>query len=199
MNVHRTFLIAAAVFVFAFVPSAQATPANAVPNPGFEELGCRSGSSVLPDICAWHAGYASIIGRDPLKPHSGNASLALVGFWGAAEAMSDPAFCMPIGPGKHAASYWYRTGDASFVGFSVSFWTERKCTGSGSSSELGEYPLTLDNQWHALAGEVVAPPGTASVSFGLEIWTACDACSVVSAEFDDLVLDMEPLPAPPAD
>jgi hypothetical protein len=197
MNAHRTFLIAAAVLVFAFVPSAQATMANAVPNPGFEEFVC--GSSTVPDICAWDPGYASIIRRDPLKPHSGNASLALVGLWGAAEATSDPAFCMPIGPGKHAASYWYRTGDASFVGFSVSFWTEPKCTGSGSSSELGEYPLTLDNQWHAVAGEVVAPPGTASVSFGLAIWAACDACSVVSADFDDLMLEVEPLPSPTAD
>jgi hypothetical protein len=193
MNVHRTFLITAAVLVFAFVPSAQARPANAVPNPGFEEFVC--GSSTVPDICAWDPGYGSIIRRDPVKPHSGNASLALVGFWGAAEAMSDPASCMPIGPGKHAASYWYRTGDASFVGFSVRFWTERKCTGSRSSSELGQYTLTLSNQWHAVAGEVVAPPGTASVSFGLEIWTACDACSVVSADFDDLMLEAEPLPA----
>jgi len=197
MNVHRTFLIAAAVLVVAFVPSAQATMANAVPNPGFEEFVC--GSSTLPDICAWHAGYASIIGRDPLKPHSGNASLALVGFWGTAEAMSDFADCMPIGPGRHAASFWYRTGDAGFVGFSVRFWTKPKCTGSRSSSELGEFPPTPDNQWHAVAGEVVAPPGTASVSFGLEIWTACDACFVVSAEFDDLMLEAEPLPAPPAD
>ena len=44
------FFAVSAVLVFAFVPSAQATPANAVPNPGFEEFVC--GSSTLPDICA---------------------------------------------------------------------------------------------------------------------------------------------------
>jgi hypothetical protein len=198
MNVHRTFLIAAAVLVLAFVPSAQATPANAVPNPGFEEFVC--GSSTVPDICAWDPGKGSIIGRDLLKPHSGSASLALVGFSGAAEAMTDPASCMPIGPGRRAASYWYRTGDASFVGFRVSFWPSSKCSGSGSSSEqLIEYPPILDNQWHQVSGEVVAPASTVSVSFGLEIRTACDACFVVSAEFDNLVLDREPLPAPPTD
>jgi hypothetical protein len=205
MNVHRTFLSAAAVLVFGFVPSAQATPANAVPNPGFEEFVC--GSSTVPDICAWDPGYGSIIGRDLTKPHSGSASLALVGFSGAAEAMSDPAFCMPIGPGRRAASFWYRTpntgsldGNVALLGFSVSFWPSPKCSGSGSSSEqLIEYPPILDNQWHQVSGDVVAPPGTASVSFGLAIWAACDLCFVVSAEFDDLVLDMEPLPAPPAD
>jgi hypothetical protein len=198
MNVHRTFLIAAAVLMLAFVPSAQATPANAVPNPGFEEFVC--GSSTLPDICAWDPGKGSIIGRDLLKPHSGSASMALVGFSGAAEAMTEPDFCMPIGPGRHAASYWYRTGDASLVGFSVRFWTSPKCSGSGSSSEqLIEYPPILDNQWHQVSGDVVAPASTASVSFGLAIRTACDACFVVSAEFDDLVLDVEPLPAPPTD
>jgi hypothetical protein len=215
MNVHRTFLMAAAVLVFALVPSAQATMANAVPNPGFEELGCGSGSSVLPDICAWHAGYGSIIGRDPMKPHSGSASLALVGFSGAAEAMSDPAYCMPIGPGRRAASFWYRTpytgspdgmntgipeGNVAFLGFSVRFWPSPKCSGSGSSSEqLIEYPPILDNQWHQVSGDVVAPAGTASVSFGLAIRAACDLCFAVSAEFDDLVLDREPLPVPTAE
>jgi hypothetical protein len=204
MNVHRTFLMAAAVLVFAFVPSAQATPANAVPNPGFEEFGC--GSSTLTDICAWDPGYDSIIGRDLTKPHSGSASLALVGFSGAAEAMSDPAFCMPIGPGRHAASFWYRTpnatspvGNVAILGFSASFWTSPKCSGSGSSSDLVEYPPILDNQWHQVTGDVVAPAGTAYVSFGLTIRAPCGLCFVVSAEFDDLVLDVEPLPAPTAD
>jgi hypothetical protein len=212
MNVHRTFLMAAAVLVFAFVPSAQATPANAVPNPGFEEFGC--GSSVLPDICAWDPGYGSIIGRDLLKPHSGSASLALVGL-GAAEAMSDPAYCMPIGPGRRAASFWYRTpstgspdgmntgtpdGNVAFLGFSVRFWPSPKCSGSGSSSEqLIEYPPILDSQWHQVSGDVDAPAGTASVSFGLAIRAACGLCFVVSAEFDDLVLDREPLPVPTAE
>jgi hypothetical protein len=206
MNVHRTFLIAAAVLVFAFVPSAQATPTNAVPNPGFEEFDC--GSSTLPDICAWDPGKGSIIGRDLLKPHSGTASLVLVGFSGAAAAMSEPDFCMPIGPGRHAASFWYRTpntgspdANVAFLGFSVSFWPSPKCSGSGSSSEqLIEYPPILDNQWHQVTGDVVAPAGTASVSFGLAIRAAAGtSVSSVSAEFDDLVLDVEPLPAPPTD
>jgi hypothetical protein len=196
MNVVRTFLIVAAAFALALVPSAQATMANAVPNPGFEEIDC--GTSALSEICAWDAGYGSIIGRETLKPHSGNASLTLTGR-GSAEAMSDLADCMPIGPGRHAASFWYRTRNAGFVGFSIRFWTKPKCTGSTtSSSELGEHPLTLDNQWHVVAGDVVAPLGTVSVSFGLAIWTACDACSMVSADFDDLVLEVEPLPAPTA-
>ena len=205
MNVHRTLLSAAAVLVFAFVPSAQATPANAVPNPGFEEFVC--GSSTVPDICAWDPDYGSIIGRDLLKPHSGSASLALVGFSGAAAAMSEPDFCIPIGPGRHAASFWYRTpntgspdGNVAFLGFSVNFWASPKCSGSGSSSALSEYQPILDNQWHQVNGDVVAPAGTASVSFGLAIRAAAaTSVSAVSAEFDDLVLDVEPLPAPPTD
>ena len=205
MNVHRTFLIAAAVLVLAFVPSAQATPANAVPNPGFEEFVC--GSSTLPDICAWDPGKGSIIGRDLLKPHSGSASLALVGFSGTAEAMSDPAYCTPIGPGRHAASFWYRTPNTgspdwnvAFLGFSVRFWTSSKCSGSSSSSALSEYKPMPDNQWHQVSGDVVAPAGTASVSFRLAIRAAAGtAVSSISAEFDDLMLEVEPLPAPPTD
>jgi hypothetical protein len=202
MNVVRTLLIAAAALLFALVPSAQATMANAVPNPGFEELGC--GSSVSLEICAWDAGKGSSIARDQLKPHSGNASLALVGFSGSAEAMSDPADCVSIGPGRHAASFWYRTADAGFVGFSARFWTGGKCTGLGSSSELTTYPSTPDDQWRQVTGDMVAPPGTASVSYGLaisgaSISGACDACSAVSADFDDLMVEAEPLPAPPAD
>jgi hypothetical protein len=87
----------------------------------------------------------------------------------------------------------------AFLGFSVRFWTSPKCSGSGSSSDLIEYPPILDNQWHQVSGDVVAPAGTASVSFGLAIRAACNVCFVVSAEFDDLVLDREPLPALTAD
>lgn len=200
MNMQRASLIAA-VLLFAFAPSAQATIANAVPNPGFEEFACGGGA--LADICAWDPGDGSIIGRDPLKPHSGSASLALVSLSGAAEAMSDRAFCMPIGPGRHAASFWYRTpntgspeANVAFLGFSVSLWPSPKCLGSGISSELSEYSPILDNQWHQVTGDVVAPAGTASVSFGLAIWAACELCFFVSAEFDDLMLEGEPLPPP---
>src|SRR5262245_49489020 len=198
MNVVRTLLVTGAVFVFALVPSAQATMVNLVPNPGFEEFGC--GNAALTSICAWSPGSSSIIGPGTLKPHSGSAYLGLTGFNGMAEATSDLAYCMPIGPGRHAASFWYRTpstGSAdtnvAFVGLSVNFWTSPKCTGPAGSSELGEPPV-LDSKWHEAAGDVVAPPGTASVSFGLAAWTACDACSVVSAEFDDLVVEAQPLP-----
>jgi hypothetical protein len=193
----RIFLLATTGLALVLASSAQATMLNAVPNPGFEETGCTYGASALPDICAWHPGYGSMISRDTLKPHSGSASMALVGFSGTAEAMSDPAFCTPIGPGRHAASFWYRTPDTgsldanvAFVGFSVNWWATPKCAGSAGSSELSEHPAILDNQWHEVAGEVIAPAGTASVSFGFAIWSGYDFCSFVEAEFDDVTVEV---------
>jgi hypothetical protein len=202
MNFRKILLLATTGLALILAPSAQATMLNAVPNPGFEETGCTYGAIALPDICAWNPGYGSMISRDTRKPHSGSASMALVGFSGKAEALSDPAFCTPIGPGRHAASYWYRTPDAgspdtnvafALVGLNVSWWKGLKCTGSGSSSELSAYAAILDNQWHEVAGDVVAPQGTASVSFGFAIRSGCDLCRV-GAEFDDVAVEVEPLP-----
>jgi hypothetical protein len=85
--------------------------------------------------------------------------MSLVGFVGFAEAVTNPAFCVAIGPGRHAASFWYRTPDqpgsdedVAFVAFSANFWTGPNCTGSGTTSELSADPAVLDDAWHQVAG-----------------------------------------------
>ena len=202
MNVFRTLVTATATLVFVFVPAAQATASNVVPNAGFEQGGCGD----TPGVCDWEASPGSI-GQDGSNPHSGNASLSLLGYSGLAGAVTDADSCVAIGAGRHAASFWYRTPDqwgtdedVAFVGLSASFWTTPDCTGTGgATAELSEYPAILDDTWHQVVGEVVAPPGTASVSFGLSIWAGCNLCFIVFANFDDLYVEHEVSPPPDDD
>jgi hypothetical protein len=173
-------------------PSAQAATTNVVPNPGFEQGGCGD----TPDLCGWKA-VEGVISQDTTYPHSGSASMGLYGLSGSASATTDPAFCVPIGPGTHAASFWYRTPeqgnpdyDVAVLYFGASFYTGPDCTGSAWSDGLSETPVR-DNAWHEAIGSLVAPPGTVSGSFGVDIGAGCNVCFYVVANFDDLDVETE--------
>ena len=125
----------------------------------------------------------------------------------SAQAATDPDLCMPIGPGGHAASFWYRSlfafGDevvVAYVDLSATFYTEPTCTGLAHSSVLSEYPAVETEKWHQVTGEVVAPPGTTSATFGLYIGFGCTICWFIEAHFDDLYVEAEPslTPQPPS-
>jgi PKD repeat protein len=189
----RILLIATAALVLGLASSAQATTTNVVPNPGFEQAGCGD----TPELCGWEA-LAGQIAQDATRPHSGSASMSLVGLSGFARATTDPAFCTAIGPGTYAASFWYRsleTGNPDYnvadLHLGANFYSGSGCTGSASSDALSEATPILDDAWHEVTGHLVAPPGTASVGFEVEIFAACDLCTLVWANFDDLDVEAE--------
>jgi hypothetical protein len=192
----RILLIATAALVLGLASSAQATTTNAVPNPGFEQAGCGD----TPELCGWEA-LAGQIAQDTTRPHSGSASMSLVGLSGFARATTDPAFCTAIGPGTYAASFWYRsleTGNPDYnvadLHLGANFYSGSGCTGSASSDALSETTPILDDAWHEVTGHLVAPPGTASVGFEVEIFAACDLCTLVWANFDDLDVEADTTP-----
>jgi PKD repeat protein len=174
----------------ALTPSAQATTVNVVPNPGFEQGGC---GAATPDICGWEPLDPSAqISQDTTNPHSGSASMSLTDWSGYGYAATDPGFCTTMSPGTHAASFWYRTGDSgdpnynvSVMDFSAYFYPGSDCTGSGTLAQLEAQPI-LDNAWHQVSGTLVAPTGTVSAIFLLDILAGCDLCTWVTANFDDL-------------
>jgi hypothetical protein len=189
----RASLMASTTLVLVFAPSTAAT-LNVVPNPGFE----KSCTPALTAICGWDAESSTLL-RDRNDHHSGSASVELYGGGESAWAVTAPDFCMPIGQGGHAASFWYRSltaagdeGVVAYVGLSATFYAEPGCTGLVHSSALGEYPAWLGAKWHEVTGEVVAPPGTASATFGLEIGFGCNICYYIEAHFDDLYVEAEP-------
>jgi PKD repeat protein len=203
-SVRFWFGLAVAALALGLPPAARAAT-NVVPNPGFEQGGCGSTSV----ICGWKlmdnssgtcvgAGactYTTMY-QDTANPHSGSASMSLTWAtdfsdgWGGVEAGTDPAFCTSIGPGAHSASFWY--GHASTDGYlpSVSmgaaFYQTPDCTGTASNAWLGD--SASDAGWKQVSGVLVAPAGTQSALFLVDIGTQCDyasGCSV-AANFDDL-------------
>jgi hypothetical protein len=197
-------LVAAAVALI--FPAAAQASTNVVPNPGFEQGGCGAGTPV---ICGWKllddssgtcggagACTSTTMYQDTANPHSGAASMSLQwgtdlsSGWGGVEADTDPAFCAPIGPGGHPASFWY--GNAFTDGYYVSvslgaaFYQTPDCTGTASGASLED--TASGEAWKQVAGVLVAPPGTQSALFSVGVGTQCDyaaGCSV-SANFDDL-------------
>lgn len=195
-------LAAAAAIALALPARAQAS-INVVPNPGFEQGGC---SSDTPYICGWKSidnfstcspGAGSCtsfaMSQDP-ENHSGQASMGLswsTDFytgWGSAdvEAHTDPAFCVPIGPGAHPASFWYLAASAEQVSLGATFYQGSDCTGASSADSFHGSP---GSGWQQLTGSLVGPPGTQSARFSVS--AAVFDCGyaggcTVSADFDDL-------------
>jgi hypothetical protein len=121
-------------------------------------------------------------------------------------ANTDPTFCATIGPGTHAASFWYRTPDTglppSNVGslqLSAHFFSGPDCRGVvGDDSEFATPTVIRDDAWHKVTGALVAPPTTASVTFSFYMWGDCDndfvICSDFSAHVDDIDVEAEVSP-----
>src|SRR5262245_48385951 len=177
-------LIPLTALVLVAVPTARAST-NVVPNPGFEQGGCGDSTPV---ICDWESTSVdptfAFMGQDTFNPHSGGASMALSGAsW--ASASTDPAFCAAIGPGAHPASFWYSADGGVSLG--AYFYDTADCTGTSSFRSLSAG--LPDAGWHQRTGVLVAPPGTQSALFELDVsfgGGACDDPCLVGANFDDV-------------
>jgi hypothetical protein len=186
--------------MFAFAWPASATAANVVPNPGFEQGGCGN----TPVLCGWTSTDPNTsMSQDATNPHTGSASMNVecaspacdLYAGGAASVSTNPAFCAPIGPGAHAASFWYRDAAATEVALGAAFYTTPDCTGSSSSWSLGVGPV--GGGWQQVVGALAAPAGTQSALFSLEVIGGCiGACEDpgpcycgIGANFDDVVVE----------
>ena len=161
---------------------AQATAANVVPNPGFEQAGCGN----TPIFCGWLS--SGWMGPDTTNPHSGAVSMAMqtcVGAcnaddsWTAESASTDPAACATIGPGTHPASFW-SVGGNELARLSATFYAQPDCTSALGSDSLQQLSASGE-----LAGDLVAPPGTQSALFSLDV----GGHGVAFGEFDDLEVE----------
>jgi PKD domain len=194
--VKRRVLIAvgAAALALAVVSSAPATPANLVPNPGFEN-GC-GGPSPVP--CDWQSPAGVTISQDFSNPHGGSASLevATAEDSGTSCVSEDPGVCawastygscVTAGDGAFSASFWYRTIDPAiqYVGLWAVLWSQPGCTGLGPAYLLSTQAIA-DGAWHRVAGTFADFfPGTQSAAF--TVFAGCDYCTDdISASFDDV-------------
>src|SRR5262249_48128845 len=153
---------------------------NVVPNPGFEQAGCGDST---PIVCGWELASDpnAYMSQDTTIAHSGSASLYLswsgeatgFGFVGVS-ASTNPPFCAAIGPGAHAASFWYAnvSGDWDlWVSMDVAFYPQTDCTGTPSFDSIGDTPTAAG--WGQVTGALVAPPGTQSALFSAGVGTQC--------------------------
>src|SRR5262249_27575710 len=138
-----------AVTAIALVLPAVAQAANVVPNPGFEQAGCAN----TPALCGWTSTDPNTsMSQDTTNPHTGSASMSIecaspacdLYAGGAAYVSTDPAFCAPIGPGAHAASFWYEAVGTE-VALGAAFYATADCTGSSSSASVSATPA---GGWH---------------------------------------------------
>jgi PKD repeat protein len=184
----RFWLGLAVAAVTLVLPTAAQASTNVVPNPGFEQGGCGAST---PIVCGWESDHS--ISQDTTNSHAGGASLYLAcGVDVSCQAWTDPAFCAAIGPGVHAASFWYGNLAGTQVSLSATFFPTSDCTGPGSSDSLTQ--TTWGSGWQQVTGALVAPAGTQSALFAVgasdECVFACDAGSgcvcVAAANFDDI-------------
>jgi hypothetical protein len=192
MKVLGVLTMAAAAFILSFARPASATAANGVPNPGFEQAGC---GATTPVVCGWESDHS--ISQDTTNSHSGSASLYLsCGPDVSCQASTDTAFCAPIGPGVHAASFWYGNLVGTVVSLEATFFATSDCTGAGSSDRFDHIGLGAGGRWRQVTGALVAPAGTQSALFAVgasdECVDGCDAgggcvvACVAAANFDDV-------------
>ena len=112
-------------------PSEAQASTNVVSNPGFELSGCNDTTPVL---CGWRSGGS--MSQDGSNPHSGGSSLHLdCGDDGCysdldmgASISASASDCIALGPGAHAASFWYRDAAGDQVSLDASFYWDRGCS-----------------------------------------------------------------------
>jgi hypothetical protein len=199
-------LFSSVVAVLTLTFAASASAANVVPNPGFEQSGCGTNTPVL---CGWVSTDPSA--RDTTNPHTGTASMNVECAYpdcdlytgGAVSVSTDPAFCAPIGPGAHQASFWFRWAQGA-VWLGAAFYATPDCTGPSSSAWFSGAPAGGD--WQQAVGALAAPLGTQSALFSLEVTGGCvGACDYdgpcycgIGATFDDVYVDDVGDTTPPA-
>jgi hypothetical protein len=201
--------LAAAAVVLIFPVAAEAST-NVVPNPGYEQGGCGGNTPVL---CGWASTDPNTaMLQDTTNPHTGSASMNVscappacdLSTGGTASVSTDPAFCAPISPGAHQASFWYRDAQATQLGLGAAFYATPDCTGTASTYFLAASPVA--GGWQQVVGALAAPPGTQSALFSLQVIGGCiGACEDpppcgcgIGANFDDVYIDDVGDTSPPA-
>jgi len=184
------------------LPTTARASTNVVPNPGFEQGGCGGNTPV---ICGWVANPS--ISQDTSNPHSGSASMhvdcGVDGCYGdpysltGTGAYSDPASCSAIGPGIHAASFWYRDVVGDQVEMDANFFPSSDCTGTPTGTSLVSSAVG-GSAWQQATGTVLAPLGTQSVLFNISVNGVCYGSCSLEANFDDLFLDQAGDATPPS-
>jgi hypothetical protein len=195
MRILRSFLaatvalLAAALYAGGCVPYIWPPPStgpssvNLVPNGGFEQGGCAN----TPIICGWQAEVGSISQE---SPHSGASSLFLswsddyytgMGPVGA----SAQSVCVLVGPGAHPSSFWYGA-DLEDVSMAAAFYQGPDCSGASSADSLNA--SASGGGWQQMSGALVAPPGTESATFSVDVSGFCPSYQAcwVGGSFDDL-------------
>ncbi len=181
----RNPLALAAILLGIFTHSAQA--ANIVPNPSFSNE-CPPASG-LP--CSWFPQGSPSIARDTTTFMSSSASLRVTTTESNLGAYSD---CMLLAPGTHAASFAYWVTDLSVTGVDLIafFYPNATCAPvpSGIPVDFVSARSPFGLFWFEAAGNVTAPPGTASARLYLTV--ACNlSCppTGATAHFDDVSLE----------
>lgn len=185
------FWLGLTIAAIVLVAPTTAQAENIVPNPGFELAECPSPNGTAQPVCGWHTWEK--MGRATSNPHSGKGSMVLTCrgwgwyscFTGYAEAGSN---CVPITPGTHAASFWYRQTGLTWLG-GVALWAEFY-SGPGCrgfvSRDFFFADASFDGEWHKVS-RTLSGEG-AFAYFSLQVgW--CDFLCSASFWFDDVYVE----------
>jgi hypothetical protein len=144
--------------------------------------------------------------QDTNNPHSGNASMHLECASGGCYSDPDEGAlllasetpCVPIGPGTHAASFWYRDAVGAQVSLDATFYYGPDCS---FGNEVGWDSLAQSGPsgagWQQATGYLHGPTYTQSARFSVSIRGSCDGSCLLSGNFDDVdVADLgDPTPS----
>ena len=197
------FWLGLAIAAIVLVVPATAQAENVVPNPGFEVGPCpHSDWEPGSIICDWSLFFGSGLIWQSEISHSGAASL---GLWcedgeNGCSAATDHARCAAIGPGSHAASFWYRVERPSgveFLALGASFFKSPNCIGGARTDFFDGYD---GPNWRQTTGVLDAPPGTQSAYFHVHAGLSwCGGPCTLEVKFDDLYVDSGTPPGPALD
>jgi hypothetical protein len=192
------FWLALAVATAALVvPTTTQAGGNLVPNPGFELTECRNTPNGRP-VCAWLSPV--LILRDTSNARSGESSMKVtcVGFCLSGTIIASTKPCVPILPGTHAASFWYRVEPNGFpigVGLRADFYGSPTCDDLPDPDVF--FSPAIDNgDWHQVSGDLFAGVN-GFVNFHVVGVFTCEQCDL-TVGFDDLYVDAEGLAPMPA-
>lgn len=196
-----TFWLMVVAAVVLVVPTAAQADPNVVSNPGFEIAVCRNTpNGTEPPVCGWIS--PTEIVRDTSNARSGQSSMKVtcLGHCRGGTIIASTKTCVPISPGTHAASFWYRAEPNEFpigVGFRADFHGSPTCDDLPDSDVFSESAID-DGAWHQVSGHFSA--GTNGfVIFRVAGIVTCPQC-VFSVGYDDLYVDAAgtaPMPANP--
>jgi hypothetical protein len=185
-----TFWLMVVATVVLALPTAAHADTNVVLNPGFEVSICRNtpnGSE--PPVCGWLSPMEIV--RDSSNAHSGASSMKVIcpGHCSGGTIIAGTRTCVPISPGTHAASFWYRVEPTEFpvgVGFRADFYGSPTCDDLPDRDVFSASAVD-DGTWHHVSGSFSAG-ANGFVIFHMAGTVTCQECGL-SVGYDDLYVD----------